>query len=86
MYPLHFTLDLDPLDRIFEYSFIQSNCFSFTPVTNVELEYMFDTLGFLWFHHDSPPYLLYLPEKLEDGLSGERTKAPRSISTTTTAL
>ena len=59
----HFTLDLDQLDRIFEYRFIQSSSYSF-PVTNVELEYMFDTLGFLWLHHDSPPYLLYLLEKL----------------------
>ena len=42
----HFTLDLDQLDRIFEYRFIQSSSYSF-PVTNVELEYMFETLGFL---------------------------------------
>ena len=59
MHPHHFTLDLDQLDRIFEYRFIQSSSLSF-PVNNVELEYMFDTLGFLWLHHDSPPYLLYL--------------------------
>ena len=50
----HFTLDLDQLNRIFEYRFIQSSSYSF-PVTNVELEYMFDKLGFLWLHHDSPP-------------------------------
>ena len=37
----HFTLDLDQLDRIFEYRSIQSSSYSF-PVTNVELEYMFD--------------------------------------------
>ena len=51
----HFTLDLDQLDRIFEYR--ASSSYSF-PVTKVELEYMFDTLGFLWLHHDNPPYLL----------------------------
>ena len=56
----HFTLDLDQLDWIFEYAFIQSRSYSF-PVTNVEREYMFDTLVFLWLHHDSPPYLLYSP-------------------------
>ena len=33
--------------------FIQSSRYSL-PATNVELEYMFDTLGFLWLHHDSP--------------------------------
>ena len=53
--PHHFTLDLDQLDRIFEYRTSSSYYFS---VTNVELEYMFDTLGFLWLHHDRPPYLL----------------------------
>ena len=41
-HPHHFTLDLDQLDRIFEYRFIQSSSYSFS-VTNVELEYMFDT-------------------------------------------
>ena len=56
-HPHHFTLDLDQLDRIFEYRFIQSRNYSF-PATSVELEYMFDTLGFLWLHHGSPPYLL----------------------------
>ena len=65
-HPHHFTLDLDQLDRIFEYRFIQSRCFSF-PATRVVLGYMFDTLGFLWLHHGSPPYLLYLLEKLGDG-------------------
>ena len=44
----HFTLGLDLLDKIFEYRFI--------PATSVELEYMFDTLCFLWLHHGSPPY------------------------------
>ena len=67
----HFTLDLDQLDRVFEYRFIQISSYSF-PVTNVELEYMFDTLGFLWLHYDSPPYLLYLLEKFVDGLSDDR--------------
>ena len=60
VHPNHFTLDLDQLDRIFEYSFIQGSSYSFSD-TDVELEYMFDTLGFRWLHHDSPPYLLYLP-------------------------
>ena len=36
-------------------------------------------------HHDSPLYLLYLLEKLVDGLYEERTRPPplRPISTTT---
>ena len=78
----HFTMDLDQVDRMFEYRFIQSSSHSF-PVTNVELEYMFDTLGFLWLHHDSPPYLLYLLEKLVDGLFDDRMRPPRSTSATT---
>ena len=44
----HFTLDLDQLDRIFEYRFIQSRSYSF-PATSVELKYMFDTFGFCGF-------------------------------------
>ena len=44
VHPRHFTLDLDKLDRMFEYR-AKSSCFF--PVTNVEREYMFDTLGFL---------------------------------------
>ena len=72
----HFTLDLDQLDRIFEYHFIQSSSFSF-PV-------MFDTLGFLWLHHDSPPYLLNLLEKLADGLCDDRMKPIHSTTTTIT--
>ena len=75
------SFDLDQLDRIFEYR--ASNSYSF-PVTNVEFEYMFKTLGFLWLHHDSPPYLLYLMEKLVDGLSDDRTRPPRSTIATTT--
>ena len=35
-HPHHFALDLDQLDRIFEYRFIQSRSYSF-PVTCVEL-------------------------------------------------
>ena len=54
------------------------------PATRVELEYMFDTLGFLWLYHSSPPYLLYLLEKLGNGLSDGRTKPPCSTATTTT--
>ena len=79
-HPHHFTLDLDQLDRIFEYCFIQSSSYSF-PVTNVELEYVFETLVFIWLHHDSPPYLLYLLEKLIDGLSNDRMRPPRSTAT-----
>ena len=63
----------DQLDRIFEYR--AGSSYSF-PVTNIELEYMFDILGFLWLHHDSTPYLLYLLEKLVDGLSDERMRPP----------
>ena len=37
VHPHHFTLDLDHLDRIFEYR--ASSSYSF-PVTNVELEYV----------------------------------------------
>ena len=81
-HPHHFTLDLEQLDRIFEHRFIQSSSYSF-PVTSVKLEYMFDTLGFLWLHYGSPPYLLYLLEKLVDGLSDERMKPLRSTTTTT---
>ena len=78
VHPRHFPLDLDQLDRIFECR--ASSSYSF-PVTNVELEYMFDTLGFLWLHHDSPPYLRYLLEKLIDGLSDDRMKPLRSTTT-----
>ena len=69
-HPHHFALDLDQLDRIFEHWFIQSRSYSFL-ATSVELEYMFNILGFLWLHHRSPPHLLYLLEKLIDGLSDE---------------
>ena len=48
--PHHFALDLDQLERIFDYRYLQSSENSF-PVTVTELEYMFDTLGFLWIHH-----------------------------------
>ena len=81
-HPYHCTLDLDQLDRIFEYRFIQSRSYPF-PATSVELEYMFDTLGFLWLHHGSPPYLLYLLENLADGLSDGRMKPPRSTTIST---
>ena len=53
-HPHHFTLDLDQLDRTFEYRFIQRRSYSF-PATSVELEYMFDTLGFLCLHHAISP-------------------------------
>ena len=45
-HPHHFTLDFDQLDRTFEYPFIQSESYSF-PATSIELERIFDTLGFL---------------------------------------
>ena len=82
-HPHHFALDLDQLDRIFEYRFIQSRSYSF-PVTSILLEYMFVTLGFLWLHHDSPQYIIYLLEKLAYGLASEHMKPPRSTTTTTT--
>ena len=63
VHPHHFTLDLDQLGRIFVYRASSSYFFH---VTNVELEYTFDTLGFLWLHHGNPPYLLCLLEKLVD--------------------
>ena len=56
VHPHHFILELDQLDRIFGSRFIQSSSYSF-PITNVELEYMFDTSGFLWLRHDRLPYL-----------------------------
>ena len=82
-HPHHIALDLDQLDRIFEYRFVQSRSYSF-PVTSVELEYMFDTLGFLWLHHGSPQYVIYLLEKLVDGLASERRKPARRSTITTT--
>ena len=82
-HPHHFALDLDQLERIFEYRFIQSRSYSF-PVTCVGLEYMSDTLGFQWLHHDSPQYMIYLLEKLVDVVDDECMKpAPRSTTTTT---
>ena len=74
--PHHFALELDQLDRIFEYRFIQSRSYSF-PVTCI------DTLGFVWLHYDSPQYMIYLLEKLVDGLTDERMKPPPSTATTT---
>ena len=47
--PHHFAQDLDQLDRIFEQRFFRSKSYSI-PVTRVEIEYMFDRLGFLWIH------------------------------------
>ena len=82
--PHNFALDLDQLDRIFEHRFPESKSYYF-PVTSVELEYMFDTLGFIWPHHDSPQYMKYLLEKLVDGLTSERRK-PAWRSTITTTL
>ena len=81
--PHHFALDLDQLDRIFEHRFLQSKSYTF-PMTSVELEYMFDTPGFLWLRHDSPQYMIYLLEKLVDGLASERRKPVRRSTITTT--
>ena len=69
--PHRFALDLDQLDRIFEHRFLQSKSYSF-PVTSVELEYMFDTLRFLWLHQDSPLYMIYLLDKLVAWFDRER--------------
>ena len=86
LHPHHFTLDLNQLSRIFEYRYIQSaGCYSF-PVTSIELEYMFDTLGFLWLHHSSPHYMLSLLQKQADGMSHGRWKpfdkrSDRTVST-----
>ena len=82
--PHHFALDLDQLDRIFDHRFLPSKSYSF-PVTSVELEYMFDTLGFLWHHHDSPQYMIYLLDKLVAWLDGER-KNPAKKCTIVTGL
>ena len=79
----HFALDLDQLDRIFEHRFLQSKSYSF-PVTSVELGYMFDTLGFLWLHHDSPQYMIYLLDKLVAWLDGERKNPAKKCTIVTT--
>ena len=71
----YFTLDLDQLDRIFEYRFIQSRSNSF-PATSVELAYMFDTLGFRWLHH------AISPEEARRWII-QRMKSPRSTPTST---
>ena len=82
--PHHFAPDLDRLDRIFEHRFLQSKSYSF-PVTSVDLEDMYDTLGFLWPHHDSPQYMIYLLDKLVAWLDGDR-KNPAKKCTIVTAL
>ena len=45
-----------------------------------------DTLGFLWLHRDSPPYLLHLLVKFVDGLSDDRMRPLRSTTTTITTI
>ena len=65
MHPRHITLDLDQLDRIFEYR--AGSSYSF-PVTNVELEYMFDALGFLWLHRVHHIYYISWRNSLMDYL------------------
>ena len=39
-HPHHFAFDLDQFDRMFEYRFIQSKCYSF-PVTIIQLDYYY---------------------------------------------
>ena len=78
----HFTLDLDQLGRIFEYRCLQSSTSSF-PVTVTELEYMFETLGFLWIHHNSPQYMFYLIEQLASLFAADWEN---QLCTTETAL
>ena len=80
----HFALNLDQLQRIFEYLRIPLNTFK-VPVTVTELEYMFDTLGFLWIHHNSPQYIFYLIEQLASLLAADREN-PLEKCTTGTAL
>ena len=80
----HFMLDLDQLGRIFEYCYLQSSTSSF-PVTVTKLEYMFDTLGFLWIHHNSPQYMFYLIEQLA-ALFAADWENPLEKCTTETAL
>ena len=41
----------------------------FTP--DQVIEYMFDTLGFLWIHHNSPLHMIYLLDKLAAWFSGK---------------
>ena len=81
--PHHFALDLDQLDRIFEHRFLQNKSYSF-PVTSVDLEDMFDTQGFLWPHHDSPQYMIYLLDKLVSWLDGERKNPVKNCKIVTT--
>ena len=69
--PHHFALDLDQLERIFGNRYLQSSENSF-PVIVTELEYMFDTLGFLWIHRNSPQYMFYLLEQLAALFAADR--------------
>ena len=80
----HFTLDLDQLRRIFEYCYLRSSTSSF-PLTLTELEYMFDTLGFLLIHHNNPQYMFYLIEQFTDLFAAYREN-PLEKCTTETAL
>ena len=80
----HFTLDLDQLGRIFEYRYLLSSTSSF-PVTLTVLEYMFDTLGFLWIHHNGRQYMFYLVEQLAALFAANREN-PLEKCTTETAL
>ena len=81
--PHHFALDLDQLDRIFEHRPLQSKSYSF-PVTCVEIEYKFDTLGFLWIYHGSPQFMIYLLDKLVACLDGERKNPVKKCAIVTT--
>ena len=79
----HFALNLDQLGRIFDYSYLQSTTSSF-PVTVTELEYMFDTLGFLWIHHNSTQYMFYLVEQLAALFDADRENPLEKCTTETT--
>ena len=78
-----FALDLDQLGRIFDYRYLQSSTSSF-PVTVAELEYVFDTLGFLWIHHNSPQYMFYLVEQLATLFAADRENPLEKYTTETT--
>ena len=73
-HPHYFTLDLDQLETIFKYRFYS------------EWELLLSVF-FLWFHCNCPQYLLYLQEKLVDGLADDHVKPlPLHPTTATTSL
>ena len=81
--PHHFALDLDQLERIFDYRYFQSSETSF-PVTVTEPEYMFDALGFPWIHHNSPQYMFCLVEQLAALFATDRENPFGKCTTETT--